>query len=67
MQEFSNEWVEHWNKKPEVGQYVWYYFEHVGVHYGQYDGGDTYYGSNGFLNGDVTHWMVAPPPPPEEN
>ncbi len=66
MSIFENKWILHREKRPEVDQFVWYYFEHTGVSYGKYGGGDTYYGRSGFLNGDVTHWMPAPPPPKGE-
>ena len=58
------DWVEHAKQKPEDGQYLWYFFEITGVAYGRYDAeGNCYYGHNGFLCGDVTHWMPAPNPP----
>lgn len=59
-----NNWIEHSKQKPEHEQYVWYFFEHTGVSYGQYDAeDDCYYGRSGFLCGDVTHWIAAPEPP----
>lgn len=57
-------WIEYANQKPERDQYVWYFFEHTGVAYGQYEPeGHCFYGRRGFLCSDVTHWMPAPPPP----
>ncbi len=56
-------WIPCSERMPSVGQKVWYYFDVVGVHYGQYDGDDTFSGRSGFLCGDVTHWMSAPSPP----
>lgn len=43
---------------PKDGQAVIYYFDMVGVHRGLYDAtDDCFYGKQGFLCGDVTHWM----------
>lgn len=63
MVEYNGKWVLHSEQQPEIGQYVWYYFEYTGVSYGQYVGDNTYAGRRGFLCGDVTHWMPAPEPP----
>lgn len=45
------------NTKPEKGHPLYYYFDYVGVHLGQYYGEWTFASPNGFLTGDVTHWQ----------
>lgn len=58
-------WIKIEDKVPEVDQDVWYFFDIVGVHKGKYYGADwsdygcghEFGGDNGFLGGDVTHWM----------
>jgi len=57
-------WVSVSERLPEDGQDVWYYFEVTGVNYGRYDATENvFYGPRGFLCGDVTHWIAAPPTP----
>lgn len=36
---------------------LWYFFDMVGAHKGQYYGGWLFGGKNGFLQYDVTHWQ----------
>jgi hypothetical protein len=63
----SINWLDLRDHKPYDGQYVWYYFECTGVSYGQSgDNGNYFHGPLGFLTGDVTAWVPAPPPPCEE-
>jgi len=54
-------------KKERYGDdpYVWYYFELIGVAYGQFSEEDfCFYGAKGYTSAkDVTDWMPAPPPP----
>ena len=50
-------WISVNDKIPNDGQAVLYYFDVVGIHSGFYDADDDcFYGSSGFLCGDVTHW-----------
>lgn len=51
------EWIEFYKQEPEEDRDLWYFFEHVGVHRGQYYGGATFGGASGFLWHDVTHWQ----------
>ena len=55
------DWIKVTDKLPEEGQRVFYYFKKVGVHRGHYytsePYGSTFYGPNGWLTDDVTHWM----------
>jgi hypothetical protein len=57
----SNNWIEYvWNDEsthPEQNKKLWYFFDFVGVHQGQYYGDWTFAGDKGFLGGDVTHWQ----------
>jgi hypothetical protein len=62
------EWISVKDKLPEFGQAVVYFFSLVGSHVGHYDGQDqhglpVFAGRNGFLAGDVTHWIPLPPRP----
>lgn len=50
-------WIKFGDEEPEEGRDLWYFFEIVGVHKGQYYGSWTFASDNGFLNGDVTHWQ----------
>lgn len=72
-----SDWIKVTDRLPTVGQRVIYFFEHVGMHLGRYDGFaptdnglvpthyDAVFSSHaGFLTGDVTHWQPAPEPPP---
>ncbi len=54
---------------PEKERLLFYFFDGVGVHAGKYDGievdycpetGHVFGGANGWLTGDVTHWMYVP-------
>lgn len=68
-------WIHIKDQKPEINQDVFYFFEVLGVYKGKYEQvnfyedeediepcwGDCFYGKNGFLTDDVTHWMPAPP------
>jgi hypothetical protein len=66
-----SEWISVKDRLPKDGQRVLYYFHYVGVHAGNYareldDDGymhDVFYGKDGFLSDDVTHWMPFPDPP----
>lgn len=69
------DWIRMSDKKPERGEKVWYFFYITGVNAGTYDvieGYDCFYGKNGFLCDDVTHWKprgncsFIPPVPPEK-
>ena len=57
----SNDWIKYVfddpSTHPEKNRPLWYYFEYVGVHLGQYYGDWTFAGKNGFLGEDVTHWQ----------
>ena len=61
------EWIRVDEHRPEVGQWVLYYFDRLGMHLGWYavdeDGSDIFYGASGFLSDDVTHWMPMPDAP----
>jgi len=71
------EWISVSDKLPEEGQRVIYFFEHTGISIGKYkktiikddetgeiwDMMDTFYGLDGFLSDDVTHWMPLPEAP----
>ena len=50
-------WIEYSKQKPEEGKDLWYFFDIVGVHKGQYGGDGLFGGKNGFLQYDVTHWQ----------
>ncbi len=50
-------WVEYSKQKPEQDKVLWYFFDVVGVHKGQYYGNSLFAGERGFLTGDVTHWQ----------
>jgi len=70
-------WILVKDKLPKKGQKVFYYFDVVGVFAGKYNGiideedvyGHHFSGENGWLVGDVTHWMPREgdelPEPPE--
>lgn len=57
----SSNWIKLEEQEPEEGRVLWYFFEYVGVHKGQYygkeDGLDYFAGDSGVLGGDVTHWQ----------
>lgn len=70
----SDNWIKVANQVPEIGQEVWYFFEHTGVWKGKYLGPPDdapamkcFGGQHGWLCDDVTHWMPAsnekPQPP----
>jgi hypothetical protein len=63
-------WIEYIKQKPEQNRDLWYYFDVVGVHHGQYHGDWLFAGQRGFLTGDVTHWQYdlgqEKPNPPEQ-
>ena len=61
--EAENKWISVEDRLPEKGVNVLYYFKHVGTHIGMCDGTNSFYGSAGWLIGDVTHWMPLPEPP----
>ena len=50
-------WIEYSKQKPEEGKDLWYFFDIVGVHKGQYYGCGEFAGDKGFLRYDVTHWQ----------
>jgi len=57
-------WIDIKDKKPVEGQEVFYYFNITGVSRGRYTRkpfkdieGNCFYGSDGWLTDDVTHWM----------
>jgi hypothetical protein len=60
-------WIKVDDKLPNEGDPCIYYFKHVGVWGGKYIGmtewGPQFASLDGFLTGDVTHWMPLPPPP----
>lgn len=54
-----SEWIEFsLENPPEIGQDVWYFFEHTGVAQGKYIEYNTFGGKRGFLCGDVTHYIL---------
>lgn len=53
----EEKWIKHNDEEPQLNQAVIYFFKYVGVHRGHYRGYHRYAGKNGFLTGDVTHWM----------
>lgn len=50
-------WIEFSKQRPKKDRDLWYFFEWVGVHKGQYWGNWVFTGDRGFLGGDVTHWQ----------
>lgn len=71
---FANQWMDINDHVPEIDQEVLYYFESTGVSLGVYNGvddqnpdfgncGHVFSSRDGFLTGDVTHWMPAPEAP----
>lgn len=52
-----SDWIKYSEQKPEEGKDLWYFFDMVGVHKGQYYGDWLFGGKNGFLQYDVTHWQ----------
>lgn len=50
-------WIKFYEQEPEQDRNVWYFFEVVGVHRGQYYGDAMFGGPSGFLWHDVTHWQ----------
>ena len=56
-----SEWIKIEDEVPDLNQIVWYFFDVVGVHGGNYYGlgeiGHEFGGDYGYLSGDVTHWM----------
>ena len=59
-------WIDIREQKPKEGQRVIYYFRHTGVSSGRYthtEDGHCFYGLEGWLTDDVTHWMPFPDPP----
>jgi len=70
--EQQNEWVSvDKGKLPITNQPVFYYFEDCGVFEGKYigfvDGLHCFGGADGWLCGDVTHWMPRELPKPPED
>lgn len=63
------EWNRFSKQEPEQDRNLWYFFDVVGVHRGQYYGDATFGGASGFLKNDVTHWQYdvgqEKPEPPE--
>jgi hypothetical protein len=57
----NKNWIKYvWNDEsthPEQNRDLWYFFDFVGVHRGQYFGEWVFAGEKGFLGGDVTHWQ----------
>ena len=62
-------WINIEDEVPEKERLLFYFFDCVGVHAGEYDGievdycpetGHVFGGANGWLTGDVTHWMYVP-------
>ena len=57
----SDTWIKYvWDDEtthPVRGKRLWYYFDFVGVHLGQYYGDWLFAGDKGFLGDDVTHWQ----------
>lgn len=52
------DWIDHKKQQPEDRQKVWYFYDVVGVHKGEYElETDCFSGRGGFLCEDVTHWM----------
>lgn len=52
-----SDWIKYSEQKPKQGMDLWYFFDMVGAHKGQYYGGWLFGGKNGFLQYDVTHWQ----------
>ena len=57
-------WISVEDYLPELNQKVWYYFELLGKFKGTYgglyegrEGMSIFYNDDGFLTGDVTHWL----------
>lgn len=57
----NNNWTKYVHEDPtthpEKNKPLWYYFDFVGVHLGEYYGDWVFAGNSGFLRGDVTHWQ----------
>ncbi len=53
----KSDWIEYSKQKPEEGKDLWYFFDIVGVHKGQYYGDWLFASDKGFLQCDVTHWQ----------
>lgn len=51
------DWIKSFDRLPEDGQKVIYFFEHVGVHRGVYHDWHHFSSVKGSLQHDVTHWM----------
>ena len=56
-----SEWIKIEDEVPDLNQIVWYFFDVVGVHKGNYYGlgeiGHEFGNDYGYLSDDVTHWM----------
>ena len=57
-------WISVEDYLPKLNQKVWYYFELLGKFKGTYgglhenrEGMSIFYNDDGFLTGDVTHWL----------
>ena len=69
-------WIKVQDRLPEEKQDVIYYFKETGVHCGRFKKEpdpagqdftyDCFYGLDGFLCDDVTHWMPLPDAPKED-
>ena len=67
-------WISVEDRLPEEGQRVIYYFKITGIDIGRFTRkpfddlpddcqGNCFYGSDGWLTDDVTHWMPLPEKP----
>ena len=62
-------WISVDEQPPKEGQAVIYYFSETGVHVGKYAKADpefgehVFYGRDGWLTDDATHWKPLPEPP----
>lgn len=73
------DWISVEDDLPKENQDVIYYFRHTGIHMGRFNRveypaefvgekgvfGNAFFGRDGFLVDDVTHWMPLPEPPNE--
>ena len=68
----ENNWIEIADEAPEQGRLLLYFFDCTGISLGEYHGIDEEYcpetghvfaSRDGWLTGDVTHWMYAPDVP----
>ena len=65
-------WIKIEDELPKEEQRVIYYFKGTGIGLGYYSGkvwpdkSNCFYGADGWLTDDVTHWMPTPEVPGDE-